>query len=98
MTVELGARGGETLPQLVLTVFFGGAGRDAAGSSTLPAQVTGSGRLARLRLGGILGDDRLGALNDGRAVREALALAALRSSRGPCVPQRPSRRPRRDAA
>ena len=77
MTVELGARGGETLPQLVLHGLFQARAATLQGLPLFQQVTQGLARLLPMCLGGILGDDHLGALNDGRAVCESLSFGGL---------------------
>ena len=77
MTVELGARGREALPQLVLDSLFQARAATLEGLPLFQQVAQGLARLLPVGLGGILGDDLLGALNDGRAVGQGLRLGGL---------------------
>ena len=77
VTVELGARGGETLPQLILDSLLQAR---AAALQVLPLikeVAQGLTRLLPMGLGGILGDNSLGALNDRSALGESSSLGGL---------------------
>jgi hypothetical protein len=77
VAVELGARGGEALPQFVFDRLLQ---TRASALQGLPLFQEVAQRLARLLpvgLGGVLSDDGLGALDDGRAVGQGLRLGGL---------------------